>query len=175
MLKSNCINTTNSSKEPCLTIADPNYTGVGALPQYNKALNDSCIDSTGKFTPTDNCIARNVPTNPYYYNLMEPSLKYCGDKNAAGESNITNKFCTDYMNNNVTRSTTDAGCPVKSGFKSSRFDDDNDVKCCWYSNILLFILIIVLIAILCKHSDKFNLPSFKKWHANCSDNFKIDL
>lgn len=158
MLKTNCVTETNATKEPCLTIASPTYANISAIPQYGKAINELCVDTSGKFIPTDSCVARNIPDNPYYFNLMEPTLKYCGGSDATtGAANITNKVCTDYMNNNVTRSSTEAGCPVKSSFVGSRWDDNDSSKeggCCIYNSILFFILMLVIVMLIYKHSEK---------------------
>jgi hypothetical protein len=157
MLKTNCINTTNSTKDPCLTVSSATYPNSNSIPQYGKALNDSCIDTNGMFTPTDICISRNIPSSPYYYNLMEPTMKYCGSTDATTKTpNITNKVCTDYMSGNISRSATAAGCPIKSSFRGDRYDSPMmmNKSGCWYNNMILLILMIVIVVLVYKHSEK---------------------
>ena len=169
LLKNNCVTGTNTTQEPCLTISNATYANSIAIPQFNKTLNDSCIDTNGKFINSDSCVARNVSTNPYYYNLMEPTLKYCGDKDASGANNITNKFCTDYMNNNFTKSTDTAGCPIKSTFVGSPYEETEDTSnCCWYNSILFFILMLVIVMLIYKHSEKATgLPLLMIFNRKC--------
>lgn len=153
LFKNNCSTDVNKSVEPCLTVNNPSFTNLQAIPQFNKDKTSKCVDQAGLLVQSDECISRNTETNPFYTTLIEPTMKYCSENN-----NITNPQCTKYIND-----LTAIKCDVfksesKSGFKD-RVNSDNNYGC-W--NLLLLFICIICIAIIFKKDTLFNHSVFKK-------------
>lgn len=142
LLKNNCTSD-NQNTEPCQTVNNPLFSNLKAIPQFAYNKTKQCIDSTGKLIQNEDCNARNIQSNPYYTNLIEPTMKYCADS-----TNITNESCIKYISDLTDE--TKKQCITQSTFDNKEGFQDNTCQSWDFTNILLFILFVVIIVIIIK-------------------------
>jgi hypothetical protein len=150
------------STEPCKSAAliSNSATDFIKLPYYTFQGIKKCITADGKLdVSTQFCkdTANDIYSKKGAF-LMEPVMNYCKGtttNNGVTSNNITNEFCTNYINNHK--------CAT-SGFTSEReWDIQSEPATCPFSinidryySIFIFILIIVLSVVLIKLNFKIN-------------------
>jgi hypothetical protein len=147
LLKNNCSTDINKSVEPCQTINNPLFSNLQSIPQFGFNKTIQCIDANGKLIQNEECLARNIQSNPYYVNLIEPTMKSC-------KEDITNEFCTKYVND-LTNTAKQNCQQIKSTFE----DKQDDGYSWWIIILLIFIVISIFV------SGKISIPDilFLSW------------
>ena len=141
LLIKNCINVSYPNTDPiCGVVMDPFYPNLSNIPDFNKELIKSrCVDGDGVFKATDECKNRNIISNPNYFDLVQPTTKYC-----LKPENLDNAYCKQYNALNIDYMLSQN----QSGFQDK--NDDDNFNYLW---VLLFIIFIIFIVLCIKNKD----------------------
>lgn len=151
--------------EPCKSASEisKHATDFTKLPYYtfqgiNKCIKDGKLDISSQFCKDT---ANDIYSKKGAY-LMKPVMEYCGGTTTANgvtTNNITNSFCTDYMN---------AHKCTTSGFTGNREETCEQSNMDRYYSIFIFILIMVVSIVLIKLN--FKIDNIYKEYTNPSLN-----